>query len=292
VDRDRLDEIVEHLWHTPGGWAELAAEDIKDLWEGLQCMKMERNQAYTERNRLVSFLAKCFPSGVKKTDIPGWNEQWHNCVFIDTPQGQMSWHFHDSDAHLFAGLPAYEGEWDGHTTGEKYDRLEKLESPFAELEYENKILNEDWNEARRLYERYKSSFEESMQSRLVIEEAWNKDQAKIRELTAECQEWNDELEATVKERCAATEVRLATALELLTSLIPIECSMQKGWFERRKIFLESMGYTLQGHKSPKAEPFPDVCPECLCYRGSGNTNSLCSLASNYNKPLADKLSRK
>jgi hypothetical protein len=41
---------------------------------------------------------------------------------IDTPEGQMSWHYHDEDAHLFAGLPPYEKPWDGHSTLEKYLR--------------------------------------------------------------------------------------------------------------------------------------------------------------------------
>ena len=88
------------------------------------------DQAYTERNRLVAFLARLYPSGLKKTDIEGWDPEWHNCVFIDTPFGQMSWHYHDDDAHLFSGLPPYQGEWDGHSTEEKYRRLKLLqESP-------------------------------------------------------------------------------------------------------------------------------------------------------------------
>lgn len=82
--------------------------------------------AYKERNQVVAALAKCFPSGVKKTVIEGWDEAWYNCVYIDLPTGQASWHFHDRDAHLFDGLPPYEGEWDGHTTPEKYDRLHAL----------------------------------------------------------------------------------------------------------------------------------------------------------------------
>lgn len=82
--------------------------------------------AYTERNRLVAFLARKFPSGLRKTEIEGWDPEWHGCVFIDTPEGQMSWHYHDSDAHLFAGLPPYEKPWDGHTTPEKYERLARL----------------------------------------------------------------------------------------------------------------------------------------------------------------------
>jgi hypothetical protein len=79
--------------------------------------------AYTERNRLVAFLARIYPSGVKRTAIPGWDEAWHNCAYINLPVGQASWHYHDSEAHLFAHLPPYDGEWDGHTTEEKYERL-------------------------------------------------------------------------------------------------------------------------------------------------------------------------
>lgn len=86
-------------------------------------MTEETDQAYTERNRLVAVLARLWPAGIKRTDIPGWDAEWHNCVYIDLPTGQVSWHYHDRDAHLFADLPAYSGEWDGHTTEEKYRRL-------------------------------------------------------------------------------------------------------------------------------------------------------------------------
>jgi hypothetical protein len=64
-----------------------------------------------------------FPAGKKETAIEGWSEDWHGCVYIDLPTGQASWHYHDSQAHLFDHLPEYQGEWDGHTTGEKYERL-------------------------------------------------------------------------------------------------------------------------------------------------------------------------
>lgn len=91
----------------------VAAAEIERLREAL-------DGAYNERNHLVAVLAQRWPSGLKKTAIEGWDECWHNCVYIDLPWGQASWHFHDRDAHLFAGLPPYEGEWDGHTTEEKY----------------------------------------------------------------------------------------------------------------------------------------------------------------------------
>lgn len=86
----------------------------------------ERDVAYTERNRLVALVARLFPSGLRKTDIPDWDPEWHNCVWIDAPGFQMSWHYHDKDAYLFEGLPAYEKPWDGHTTEEKYVSLERL----------------------------------------------------------------------------------------------------------------------------------------------------------------------
>ena len=81
------------------------------------------DDAYLERNRLVALLARVYPSGLKRTAIEGWEPEWHGCVYIDTPAGQMSWHYHDRDAWLFEGLPEYDGEWDGHTTEQKYERL-------------------------------------------------------------------------------------------------------------------------------------------------------------------------
>ena len=79
--------------------------------------------AYTERNHLVAVLARLFPSGIKRTEINGWEPGWHGCVYIDFPSGQASWHYHDREAYLFDDLPPYSGEWDGHTTDEKYERL-------------------------------------------------------------------------------------------------------------------------------------------------------------------------
>ena len=84
------------------------------------------DEVYRERNRLVAALAKIYPSGVALTDIPDWDPCWHHCVYIDLPTGQASWHFHDRDTDLFINLPPYDGEWDGHTTKEKYSRLAAL----------------------------------------------------------------------------------------------------------------------------------------------------------------------
>jgi hypothetical protein len=40
----------------------------------------------------------------------------------------VSWHFHNDDADLFKTLPPYTGNWDGHSTSEKYTRLAALQT--------------------------------------------------------------------------------------------------------------------------------------------------------------------
>lgn len=126
----RLREFVDG---TRGPYTNIAC-DIGKVCDALEAAEAQvaaltkaKDEAYAERNKLVSYLARLYPSGTMRTDIPGWDAEWHGCVFIDTPQGQMSWHYHDSEAHLFADLPSYHGEWDGHTTEEKYRRLKALE---------------------------------------------------------------------------------------------------------------------------------------------------------------------
>lgn len=100
-------------------------------------MERAKDDAYAERNRMVAALAHLahnwlvgWSVGVKRTEIEGWDPEWQNCVFFDTPEGQLSWHFHDREAPLFAGLPPYDGTWDGHTTPEKYDRLARAVTPW------------------------------------------------------------------------------------------------------------------------------------------------------------------
>lgn len=94
--------------------------EIQDLLN--RALEAKRH-AYQERNMVVALLARLYNGGTKKTDIKDWDSEWNNCVYIRTPFGQMSWHYHDSDTILFDKLPEFSGEWDGHTTEEKYERL-------------------------------------------------------------------------------------------------------------------------------------------------------------------------
>lgn len=99
-----------------------------ELRQELEEMRARKDGAYEERNRVVALaasmaLALGYKAGVKKTAIEGWDDEWHNCCYIDLPHGQVSWHYHDDHAHLFENLPAYEATWDGHDTPMKYERV-------------------------------------------------------------------------------------------------------------------------------------------------------------------------
>lgn len=114
---DRLSTSLEHT--------QRAASDL--YWEANR-QKGEKDQVYLERNHLVAALARLFPSGTKYTNIEDWNPEWHGCVYIDLPSGQISYHFHDSHTHLFAGLPPYQGEYDGHSKDDVHRRLAALKT--------------------------------------------------------------------------------------------------------------------------------------------------------------------
>lgn len=104
----------------------LALYERDEARKELAQAKARKDGAYLERNRVVAALAQCFPAGVAKTAIEGWDEEWHGCVYIDLPTGQVSWHYHDSHAYLFEGLPSYMQPWDGHDTEEKYRRVAQV----------------------------------------------------------------------------------------------------------------------------------------------------------------------
>lgn len=91
-------------------------------------LETTKDGAYEERNMCIAFIARTarelgYPVGRARTAIEGWSEDWHGIVYIDLPTGQVSWHYHDSHAWMFARLPEYIGKWDGHDTPEKYRRL-------------------------------------------------------------------------------------------------------------------------------------------------------------------------
>jgi hypothetical protein len=90
----------------------------------------QKDKAYAERNLCVALIAsyaQWFGHHVGiKTHQEGdteWDPEWMHVLFIDLPTGQVSWHLHVSEIGNFPGIGPYIGEWDGHTTEEKYQRV-------------------------------------------------------------------------------------------------------------------------------------------------------------------------
>lgn len=88
------------------------------------------DKVYYERNALACLLAGCvnaigggigLKAGMGKD--PAQPEEWQNVVYIDLPTGQISFHIHERERHLFDDLPWYGGKWDGHTDTEKWERV-------------------------------------------------------------------------------------------------------------------------------------------------------------------------
>lgn len=98
------------------------------LLDEIRRLKRSTDWAYTERNKLVVLLANLaiergYPAGLywDKTQEPEWN----NVVIIDLPTGQISFHvgLRDGTSSQLETLPKYTGEWDGHTTDAKWERV-------------------------------------------------------------------------------------------------------------------------------------------------------------------------
>lgn len=120
VERLRSDASMFSDSHVGQNSGE-AADEIERL-------QNDKDGAYAERNQCVALIARMVIAaggfaGMTKTDIPGWSEDWHSCVFINLPTGQVSWHFHDSHEWMFADIPRLPSIWDGHDTPEKYRRV-------------------------------------------------------------------------------------------------------------------------------------------------------------------------
>jgi hypothetical protein len=86
-----------------------------------------KDQAYRERNDCVLMMAK-MASALGWTCGLGVDEgepdpEWQYVVYIETPQGQLSWHLPAREIDDFLFLPAYVKAWDGHTSEEKYARM-------------------------------------------------------------------------------------------------------------------------------------------------------------------------
>jgi hypothetical protein len=87
---------------------------------------------YRERAHLVAYLAAVHPSALGIDP----DEPDRPVVYIETDAGQLSWHLAPDDLPLFAHVPrsAPGGLWDGHTTEQKYARLDNPTRTIAARE--------------------------------------------------------------------------------------------------------------------------------------------------------------
>lgn len=89
------------------------------------------DSVYRERAHLVAHLAALYPSHIGHTDPaePDWA-----VVVIEAPGGQLSWHVSPDDMDLFGHVKPTGPDsrpWDGHSTDEKYARLDRLTAAKA-----------------------------------------------------------------------------------------------------------------------------------------------------------------
>lgn len=123
---------------------EVAASLLADGWtspEDVAALRAERDAAYRGRAELLAVLANVFPAQMHEADpaTPGWP-----VLFLDTPEGQVSWHINPDDLDLFDTDkyalandedPAGRVVWDGHTNEEKSRRLHRLATCYQPIDY-------------------------------------------------------------------------------------------------------------------------------------------------------------
>lgn len=106
---------------------------LLDAAEERDALKAAKDGAYQERDRLVALISKVFPACLARhpDSDTSWDNDWRWIVFVLLPTGQASWHIHDSELAWFKHLPRTGApEWDGHTTDEKYRRVDAVGAGF------------------------------------------------------------------------------------------------------------------------------------------------------------------
>ena len=96
------------------------------------------NSAYTQRMiavRMLAVMSGC-NYGLGKDDNEDWDDEWRTVVYIDLPQGQVSWHIAPHDLHLFDDFPQYKGKWDGNSNGSSAEFAKKVHP-------DNEVIRDD-----------------------------------------------------------------------------------------------------------------------------------------------------
>jgi hypothetical protein len=79
---------------------------------------MAKSIVYVERDSCIAFLAQLALAKQFRVGTAA-----DHTIVVDLPSGQVSWQFHESEAHLFADFPAYEEAVEELTIQETYRRV-------------------------------------------------------------------------------------------------------------------------------------------------------------------------
>lgn len=130
---DAMHEAVNAEWKKATATVSWPDEQPQDeIAAELVATKDALNSAYRERAHLVALLAAVYPAHIGRTDpnAPDWA-----VITLQLPTGQAAWHIASDDEDLFQHVeqePENAIPWDGHSTEEKYRRIDKLTAMLAE----------------------------------------------------------------------------------------------------------------------------------------------------------------
>jgi len=115
---------------------DLASDQLDTLHVRAETAELERDGAYRERAHLVALLAAMTPGAViapaLDVDEPGWQ-----IAYLTIGGRQCSWHISPRDVEFFAHVEHVQADdlraqWDGHTTDEKYEHIQRTASQNQE----------------------------------------------------------------------------------------------------------------------------------------------------------------
>jgi len=107
---------------------ETLSQQIAQVRAMITRLETEREAAYHDRDLVLALLARLaaasgWPVGTREDTSPAAEPRFRRVVYVETPAGQLSWHYAAEEAPLFATLPEHTKAWDGHTTPEKHARI-------------------------------------------------------------------------------------------------------------------------------------------------------------------------
>lgn len=116
---------------------EAAYTKLQNSYDSLDA---ERSRLYTDRNLCVALLLRMCASNrwrIGTAPSPRPAPGFSRIALIETPEGQIGWHFPDSDQPLFDTVDKVFGEFpepfDGHHHDEKFERMRKIVAKIDQI---------------------------------------------------------------------------------------------------------------------------------------------------------------